>query len=108
MSIELRDIVKEWLHAHGYDGLFNPDIQCACVCEDLIPCDDFLSPNCTAGYKWPCGEATEFCDGDGDCHWHIALTKYNRESIVEKALGVLTDEEGGGGPRESSIADATI
>ena len=44
-------IVREYLVAHGYDGLYNAD-QCGCCLDDLMPCDgdDFLM-DCQAGYK---------------------------------------------------------
>ena len=47
------EIVTEYLTAHGYDGLCNAAIDCACLVDDLMPCD---SPErqCQAGYRVPC------------------------------------------------------
>jgi len=51
--ITVLDIVKQYLIANGYDGLYNED--CGCVVDDLIPCGDCFD-NCIPGYKWDhCG-----------------------------------------------------
>ena len=61
----VREIVKEWLQAHGYDGLCSDDFECACTPEDLMPCCEACE-RCEAGYKHP---------GDGDCDWYIRPEK---------------------------------
>lgn len=35
----LHTIVKEWLQAHGYDGLCN-EFDCGCGVTDLMPCGE--------------------------------------------------------------------
>lgn len=61
MIITCGTMIKEWLIKHSYDGLFNPDFDCACKLDDLMPC---LEPNihsCCAGYidKCNCGDRCE-------------------------------------------------
>lgn len=54
-------IVKDALKRGGFDGLFNPLLDCACELSDLEPCGS-MGSNCSAGYRAPCD-----C-GDHDCH----------------------------------------
>lgn len=56
----LKEIVREYLKEHGYDGLFS-EADCACLADDLFPCD---SPrdDCQPGHRLPCD-----C-GDHDFH----------------------------------------
>ena len=56
------DIVKAYLEANGYDGLYNEWGECACLVSDLAPCA-LISTDCAAGMKGPCD-----C---GDHDWHI-------------------------------------
>ncbi len=53
MAKTMRDILTEWLRAHGYDGLCNPDIECGCALDDLQPCDSYML-SCKPAYKGPC------------------------------------------------------
>jgi hypothetical protein len=55
---ELRDICKEWLESHGYDGLYDP-YECGCELSDLMPCGE-PHPDCTAGYKSVADPATGY------------------------------------------------
>jgi len=57
----LADIVIEWLQTNGYDGLYNGDIECACLIDDIMPCD---GPGvwCSPGVKKP---PSEFWKGEG-------------------------------------------
>ena len=64
--MDVRDIVKEYLIANGYDGLYDPLGDCGCIIDDLFPCD--VSGMCCPGYKVPCPPDCEF---GGDCDWHI-------------------------------------
>ncbi len=44
------EIIKAWLKANGYDGLYTED--CGCSVDDLAPCSE--SPaDCMAGYILP-------------------------------------------------------
>ena len=55
------EIVEHSLRTQGYDGLFDAYGDCACILGDLSPAD-CMTPDCLAGYKWPCncGEGHEF------------------------------------------------
>lgn len=68
--MRLRDIVKEYLEKNGFDGLVSINASCACLVDDLIPCDGEWIENCEAGYRMDCpGEET--CDLGGGCEFHI-------------------------------------
>jgi len=71
--MNVREIVKDWLADHGYDGLFSPDGLCACKLDDLMLCGD-AGDECMPGYLAPCpGPDSETCGGD--CAFHIVATK---------------------------------
>jgi hypothetical protein len=61
----VREIVKEWLEQHGYEGLYSDHWECGCTPEDLMPCGE-ASEDCVAGYKWP---------GDGEVDFFIKPDK---------------------------------
>jgi hypothetical protein len=46
-------IVAEYLEAHGYDGLWNPDGECACLTNDIGACEQIYH-ECQAGWMAPC------------------------------------------------------
>ncbi len=51
----VREIVKDWLKQHGYDGLYSAT-DCGCVLDDLMSCEGEGSFDCLAGYRislWP-------------------------------------------------------
>ena len=61
---------SRWLVAHGYDGLWNADGQCACEADDLYPCGERGA--CRPGYKETCTEACEHeMLGPLALNWHI-------------------------------------
>lgn len=51
--MNVHEIVKDYLIKNGYDGLFHPDIDCACLIADLQPCNEDIS-SCKPGYKIQC------------------------------------------------------
>ena len=57
------EIVRAFLVAHNFDGLFNSGGDCACDLNDLSPCQE-MTESCEAGYKTECD-----C---GDHDWHIS------------------------------------
>ena len=48
----VNDILKQYLTDNGFDGLTEPDGECACDIKDLAPCDNNCI-NCIPGYKIP-------------------------------------------------------
>ena len=58
MTKSLIDLAAKWLKDNGYDGLYNSDSECACLCEGLMTCED-PSTECMAGYKWTPEQAIE-------------------------------------------------
>ena len=58
----VKEIVKEWLTQHKYDGLFSESGECACVTNDLMPCDSEGIGCCEPGYLMDCdcGEEHDF------------------------------------------------
>lgn len=59
------EIVKEYLVAHGYDGLCSGSIPawsegCCCKLDDLAPGDNNIS-NCVPGYLHPSDCECEVC-----------------------------------------------
>lgn len=46
--MNVKKIVKKYLTAHGFDGLYQSD-DCSCPIHDLMHCDQ-LWCDCTAGY----------------------------------------------------------
>lgn len=65
------EILCEGLRAGGYDGLFNPDMECGCDTDDLAPCGEIELSGCVAGVKAACTKdcAHECADEPGV--WHI-------------------------------------
>jgi hypothetical protein len=59
------EIVREYLKANGYDGLCNPDAECGCVLDDLMPCSE-PGMECQAGHRVKPGP-----DDDPDNEWLI-------------------------------------
>ena len=53
-AMEVKDIIIKYLRDNSYDGLCNPDIECACGIEDpyCCNCDGIL--NCQPAYKNIC------------------------------------------------------
>ena len=50
----IKEIIKQYLEEHGYDGLYNED-ECACSLDELFPCDGSW-PTCKPGYMQPAPE----------------------------------------------------
>jgi hypothetical protein len=73
--MNIKEIIKDWLTAKGYDGLCNPDVPCGCLVNDLAPCGEFFR-DCQPGYRVDIDEHTVCdCDGQGKKHWHICVNK---------------------------------
>ena len=66
----VREIIKQYLDANGFDGLFDDD--CACQKGDLCPCDSNCM-DCQPGYKTSCPADC------GEHDWHISASKEQGE-----------------------------
>ena len=74
--MNVKEIVEAYLKANGYDGLFNPHANCACLSNDLVSCDG--NPcDCQPGYRIPCDGT---CD-DPPCDYHISATKPEKGAV---------------------------
>lgn len=60
---DVAEIVCAYLHARGFDGLYEVGGDCACDIDDLFPCQVEGVERCRPGYRAPCD-----C---GDHDWHI-------------------------------------
>ena len=67
-------IIAEYLKAHGYDGLCNPDQECGCGLGDLAPCDG-VGSECQPAYRHLCDACpkptakSDHPEDDG-CEWY--------------------------------------
>ena len=66
--MNVAEIVDGYLKAHGFDGLYNGDAECACKAGNIAPCD-YLSGACEAGYLAPCPPEC------GEHDWHVQAEK---------------------------------
>jgi len=49
-NMNVRDIIKQYLRCHGFDGLVNTEVPCGCTLSDMCPCEgDGLE--CLPAYK---------------------------------------------------------
>ena len=68
----VREIVREYLVANGYDGLWNDD--CGCPLDDFMPCDPdwkFIG-DCQPGHAKTWVEDGEVVSGIGpDDEWEL-------------------------------------
>ena len=55
-EITVVDMVRSYLHEHGYDGLYwdDGDDGCGCGLDDFVPCGH-LGDECVAARKHPTG-----------------------------------------------------
>ena len=69
-EMTVKEIVKNYLIANGFDGLYGD--ECGCETSDLVPCGGPCD-ECMAGYKLP-------CDCGGSCNWHIGNAEARDEA----------------------------
>lgn len=82
----VREIVKGYLEANGYDGLYHEN-DCGCDLDDLAPCcDDCL--RCTAAYKHA---------ARGEYDWIMCSIKGDCSGCEVKCDGIPEDDDGGAG-----------
>lgn len=78
--MRLKDFIEKAIKDAGYEGLYNADIECACVLGDLMPCDEPNVDECCLGYRADCTD--ESCEGHGkDGHFHICARKPPSRSL---------------------------
>jgi hypothetical protein len=83
----VKDIIVEWLKAHGYDGLYSEGGECACEMADLCPCDD-AGFSCEPGYK-----RKPRADEDPDCKFYIDAERPEEtlRKLLAEALPAVED-----------------
>jgi len=74
----VKEIILDYLKNNNYDGLCNPDIECGCGIDDLMPCsEEFGVEDCHTAYKKQCkkcndrdigGECLYDCTRDDGCY----------------------------------------
>ena len=89
----VKEIVRLWLEANGYDGLFNENGECGCTLDDLAPCGE-MSGDCRAGYKVTCRLCTvkDTCGINQDCYsadWIIT----DHKGVCKRRVMVRQDEQ---------------
>lgn len=75
----VKEMIDQRLRIAGKDGLYNDMISCACLLDDLMPCNNDCIAECEAGYKVPCPRISNPDDPDIECDcdpkdpnaWHI-------------------------------------
>lgn len=61
----VNEIVEQYLKANNLDGLFNEDLDCACLLADLAPCGE-MGMECRAGMRVACPSSCNEHD------WYVA------------------------------------
>lgn len=101
--VTVHDIIKGYLVANNFDGLFNEE-YCACQLSDLFPCGECFD-TCEPGYKTPCDGPYDDPDKSwcgGDCNFHVSSEKprdlqnvsedTGEEGTLAKNAGVATSK----------------
>jgi len=84
----VKEIVRDYLVAGGFDGLYSGGGDCECEVADLFPCGAEGVGGCHAGYRQPCN----YCEYG----WHIGEARQSmsdRELIEEQIEKLIKDEE---------------
>lgn len=67
--MSITEMVRQYLEANGYDGLYFPG-ECACKKDDLFPCGDPHMSECLPGYLKSCPQ-----DECGEHDFHISAKR---------------------------------
>lgn len=62
----VKEIMREWLKSHGYDGLCNPG-YCGCDLDDLMACCNDSVTMCEPAYKRRCYRCMDGPDHNDNC-----------------------------------------
>lgn len=62
----VKEIMRDWLKAHGYDGLCNPG-YCGCDLDDLMFWCSGSVATCEPAYKFRCNRCVGGSEGNNDC-----------------------------------------
>lgn len=65
----LREMAAQWLRENHYDGLCNPDDECGCGLDDLMPCQCPNERDCVCAYEIPAedsGYDRVFCTSNSE------------------------------------------
>ena len=57
--MNVKEIVVKYLKENGYEGLFEPG-ECACLVDDLMPCEASSLLYCLPGILYPAEPESEF------------------------------------------------
>lgn len=68
-------MVAQWLRANHYDGLCNPEAECGCGLDDLMPCQCVNECACVCAYRIA---APDGCDEYGD-EWYCTSNSDQNE-----------------------------
>ncbi len=55
----VKEMVADWLRAHGCDGLYHRDCDCGCHLDDFVPCFE-AEYDCVAAVTGPVPPESEF------------------------------------------------
>lgn len=84
--MDAREILIQWLRERGYDGLANPDMECGCGLDDLMPCGSSPAKCYPAHGDWENGffASAEACAYDEPCRRciHAVCDNYGKEGWV--------------------------
>lgn len=74
----VKEIVAEWLKINHYDGLCNPEAECGCGLDDLMPCGRVSAKYCICAY--------EIADIDGDSYFCTSNSEQDEPSEIRLTL----------------------
>ena len=81
MNIKAEQIIIERLKQDGFDGLFNPQNECACTINDgIAPCSGILT-ECEAGYE---------ISGSGEYEGTFEVVR-NKEMVDHRIKGIKNE-----------------
>lgn len=52
--MNIKEMLIAYCKEHGFDGLCDPEYECSCGLEDLLPCGEIRFEECQSGIKVPC------------------------------------------------------